>query len=127
MDADDGEHAAGVALRGAMGEEELALATGASTDLLNGTGFEACCQKLPAIGFKQIKVQAGADGRVAGRALGQEEHGVFGVDGVGVIDLVEEIVEVRELGLEGGEDLFADGVATGADAGADGGDQVFRQ
>ena len=37
----------------------------------------------------------------------------------------EKIGKVAELRLEGGEHLFADGVAAGADAGADGGDQIF--
>ncbi len=69
-DADDGHHAAGVALRGAMREEEIPLAYGAATYNLNGSRRNAGVEQLAAVGFDEIGVQAGADGRMARRTLG---------------------------------------------------------
>ena len=124
--ADDGHHAAGVAVRGAMGEEEIGMALSAAADNLNGIGLEPGGEKLAAVGFNEIDVKAGTDGRVAGRALREKEHGVFLADGIGVEDLFEQFARVRELGFEFRQNFFTDGVTTKADAGTDGGDQVFR-
>ena len=68
-DADDGHHAAGAALRAAMREEEIGLALRAPGDNPNGSRREAAVEKLAAVGLNEIGVQAGAQGRVARRAL----------------------------------------------------------
>jgi len=62
---------------------------------------------------------------VAGRALIQEEHGVFEADGVGIVDLGEKIARVCELGFEGALDFFTHGIAAGADSRADSGDEIL--
>src|ERR1039457_292768 len=71
-------------------------------------------------------MQARADGRVAGRALRHKEHRILCAHRVGVVDLAEELAGIGKLRLEFGERIFAHGVATGADAGTDGGDQILR-
>ncbi len=53
-----------------MREEEIVLALRAATDNLNGSRRKAAVEQLAAVGFDEIGVQAGAEGRVAGRALG---------------------------------------------------------
>ena len=60
--ADDCHHAPGVAVRSAMGEEEIGVALRAAADDLNGLGLKAGREKLAAIGFDEIDVKAGADG-----------------------------------------------------------------
>ena len=72
-----------------MREEKIGVALRAATDDLNGFGLESGGEKLAAVGFNQIDVKAGTDGRVAGRALGEKEHGIFLAHRIGVEDLVE--------------------------------------
>jgi len=79
------------------------------------------CRRLASIRFKCRR----ANGRVAGRALGEKQHGVPGPHRVAVKDLAKQLPSIAELGLEAGQQLFAHGVAAGADAGTDGGNQVF--
>ena len=57
-------------------------------------------QQLAAVGLHQIQVQAGADGRMAGSALRQEEHGVLVPHLVSVVNLAEKLACVGELRLE---------------------------
>ena len=63
---------------------------------------------------------------MTGGAGGEEEHGIFFANGVGVVDLGEELRRVAELAFELVADLLAGGEAAGADGGTDGGDEVFR-
>ena len=105
---DDAHHATGMAVGGAVGEEQVGHAVGASAGALNGLRFEAGGEQLAAVGFDQVNMQGGVG--IAGDAPG---------------NLMEEIAAVGEMGIEAGEDFFAYGVATGTDSGADGGDQVF--
>lgn len=125
-DADHAQHAPCVALRRAMGEEQILLATGAAAKQMNRLWFEAGGEQLAAIGFDQIKVQAGANGRVTGGTLREKQHGVFGAYGIAVVDLVKKVARVSELRLKVGEQVFAHCVTACADAGADGGNKIFR-
>jgi hypothetical protein len=72
-----------------MREEQIPMATGASAGYMDRSGLEACGQQLAAIGFDQIQMQAGADVGMAGSALGQEQHGIFGSHRIGRVDIVE--------------------------------------
>jgi dUTPase len=92
--ADDCHHASGVAVRSAMGEEEIGVALRAAAYDLNGFGAEAGGEKLAAIGFDEIDVKAGPNWRVAGRALSEKKHGVFLAHGVSVVDLAKELARV---------------------------------
>ena len=109
-----------------MGEEEIVVALRAAADDLNGLGAEAGREKLAAIGFDEIDVKAGPDGRMAGCALSEKKHWVFLADGVRVVDLAEQVMCVEELRFEFGEDLFTDGVTAEADAWTDGSDKILR-
>ena len=51
--------------------------------------LEAGGEKLAAVGFNEIDVKAGADGRMAGRALGEKEHGIFLAHGIGIENFLE--------------------------------------
>ena len=99
-DADHRHHAPGVPVGGAMREEQLPLALRAAAHHLNRSRGKPAGEQLAAVGFDQIHVQAGPDGRVARRALRQKEHGIFGFDGVGGEDLAEEFARVRKLRFE---------------------------
>ena len=107
-------------------KKKLGLAVGAAGNDFDGARLEAGGEQLAAVGLNQVQVQAGADGGVAGGALGEKEHGIFHAHGVGIVDLAEEFAGIGKLGVEAGEHLFAHGVAAGADAGSDGGNQIFR-
>jgi hypothetical protein len=50
-DADDAHHAPGMALRAAMGEEQLPMAACAAAHQMNGPGLEAGGEQLAAVGF----------------------------------------------------------------------------
>ena len=126
VDADDGEHSACKAMFGAVGEVAIGLATGAVAEDVDGLRAESGVEELAAVGLEEIQMEAGADGAVAGGALGEEEERIFFADGVRVVDLAEEFRRVGELGGEFGADFFSDGVAALRDAGADGGDEIFR-
>ena len=86
---------------------------------------EAGVEKLATVGFDEIEMDLRADVGVARRTRGEEKQRIFVLDGIGVVDLGEERGRVGELALEVEANLFADGVAAGADAGADGGNEVF--
>lgn len=83
-----------------MREEQVCVAVGASARGADGGRLYACVEELAAIGFDEIEMQLRADGGVAGSALGEEEHGVFGSDGIGIVDLAKELAGVAELRLE---------------------------
>jgi hypothetical protein len=93
-------HAARVPLRRAMRKEQFPLALRASAHNLNRSRAQAAVQQLPPVGFNQIHVQAGPDGRMAGGALRQKQHGVPRFDGVGRKDLVEKLTRIRKLRFE---------------------------
>jgi hypothetical protein len=128
--ADDAEHAAGEALFGAVGEVFAATVgeTGAGravADERDGRGLETGVEELMAVGFPEVEVDLRAEVGVAGGAGGEEEHGVFFADGIGVVDLGEEAGRIGELTFELVANFFSDGKAAGADGGADGGDEVL--
>jgi hypothetical protein len=50
-DADCAHHAPGMALRAAMGEEQLPMAACAAAHEMNGPGLEAGGEQLTAVGF----------------------------------------------------------------------------
>ena len=84
---DYAHHAAGVAVGGAVGEKQVVHAVGAPASAVDGLRLEAGGDELAAIRLHQVNVQGGADGRVGNG---------------GLIDLVEELASVGELGLEAG-------------------------
>jgi len=65
----------------AMREEQFPLALRASAHHLNRSRAQAAVQQLPPVGFDQIHVQAGPNGRMARRALRQEQHGYLVLTG----------------------------------------------
>ena len=78
-DADDGEHAAGEAVLGAVGEVAVGLAAGAVADEVNGFGAETGVEKLTAVGLKEGKGAAWTDGAVSGLGgRGKGQVGFFG-------------------------------------------------
>jgi hypothetical protein len=97
LDSDDAHHPAGMPLRGSMREEQVCVAVGTPAGGADGGGLYACVEKLAAIGFDEIEMQLRADGGMARSALSEEEHGVFGSDGVGIVDLAEELARIAEL------------------------------
>jgi hypothetical protein len=84
-----------------VGEEHLRLTSGASAGKVDRFPVEACGEELVAVGLEKIGVQVPADS-------------------------MEQIVRVRELGLEFREDLFPYGVAAGTDSGTYGDVEVLR-
>ena len=100
-------------------------AGGALADDRDLRGIEAGIEELAAVGFDEVEVNLRADVGVAGSARGEEEQRIFVADGIGVVDLGEERGRVGELALKVETHLLADGITAGADAGADGGDEVF--
>ena len=83
-----------------MRKEQVALATRASPNYLNGASRNASSEQLATVGFNQVKVQAGANGRVAGCALRKKQHGVLRPHRIGVVDLAKKVGKVGELRLE---------------------------
>ena len=113
----------GEVLAAAVGEAGAGCAVAGEGDALP---CYAGVEELTAVGFEEVEVDLRAEVGVAGSAGGEEEHGVFVADGVGVVDLGEESGRVGELAFEFVADVFADGEAAGGDGGADGGDEVLR-
>ena len=60
--ADHCHHAPCLAVRSAMGEEEIGVALRAAADDLDGCWSETGGEKLAAVGFNEIDVKAGTDG-----------------------------------------------------------------
>lgn len=80
-----------------MRKEQVGLATGAPADGLDGAWLETRVQQLPTISLSEIEVKAGADRRVTWRSLGQEKHGVFCANRVGIADFNEQVARIDEL------------------------------
>jgi hypothetical protein len=99
-------------------------AGGAVADEGDGGGAQTGVEKLLTVGLPEVEVDLGAEVGVAGSAGGEEEHGIFFADRVGVVDLGEEFGGVGELAFELVADLLSDGEAAGADGGTDSGDEV---
>ena len=107
----------------AVGEEEVGAAGGAEVDGVDVLGAEAGDQELGAVGFAEVQEDAFGRGLMAGR------HHVEPLDGVGLVagaEFVEVVGGVWELGEELGGDFGADFVAAGANAWADGGEEIAR-
>jgi len=107
--ADHAHHAASVAMGGTMGKEQVVHAMGATAGAMNSAWSKSGGEQLAAIRLDQVNMQAGA----------------LGVR-VNLRSFVKQISCVGELRQEAGQHFFADGIAAGADAGANGGGQVFR-
>ena len=100
-------------------------AGGALADDGDGRGGEAGVEELVVVGFPEVEVDLRTEVGVAGSASGKEKHGIFFANGVGVVDLGEQLRSVGELTFERVADLLADGEAAGTDGWSDGGDEVL--
>ena len=109
-----------------MGKEQVRPAVGAAAYDADCFRFQPRSEQLAAVGFRQVQVQAGTDGRMARRTLGEKQHRVLCPHRVGVVDLAEQFPAIRELRLEARQHLFADSVAACPDPRTDSGNQVLR-
>ncbi len=91
----------------------------------DGASLQSRSQQLAPVGLHQVQVQAPVQSANARRALRQEKHGVFVAHHVRRIDLVKKLARILELRFELRKHLFADRIAAGADARANGGNQIL--
>ncbi len=97
------------------------MAGGAAVAGVDVLGAQAGGLELGAIGFAEVEEDA------FGRGLVARGHHVEPLDGIGLVagaEFVEIVGSVGELGEEFGGELDPDFVAAGADAGADGGEDI---
>ncbi len=121
MDADDGHEAAARGTFLAVAEKEVGTAGSAEVAGEDVWGAEASAQELRAIGFAEVEED------VFGRGLVAWGHHVEPLDGIGLVagaEFVEPFGGFGKLREKLGGDFGADFVATAADGGADGSEEV---
>jgi hypothetical protein len=121
MDTDDGEKAAGLGAFFAITEEEITATGGAEVADEDVLFAEAGVEELGAVDLPKIEED------ILGGRLVARRHPAEPLERVGLIagaKFVEPFGSVGKLGEEGGGDLGANFVATAADSGAQGGEQI---
>ena len=108
--ADGRHHATGEALFCAVRKEEVRIRRSVVTGGFDMAFQKAGVEELAPVCSPEIQVQLRTGGGGAGCARRQEEERVFFADGIGVVDLMKELVRVRELGNEVMPYVLPDGV-----------------
>jgi len=111
---------------GAMREKFLGIAGRAIRQCGNLPGRHAGVEQLAAVGFLQVKMLFDAQVAVSGSTLVHEQHRVFHLYGVGILDFMKQVRGVGELGFKLGGKFVAHFITTFLDAGANRGVYVLR-
>src|SRR5579864_927468 len=95
-DGDGRQHAAGVAVFGAMRKQQIGAAGGAQRRGLDVLSKYSGLEQLAANGLHQIEMQLGPKLAVARRACREKQQRILVVQPVRICDLVEELSGVAE-------------------------------